>query len=197
MQVASCQRIPDIILVLFLFPSGITFEFSLSFRTFPPCSSAANTGHQSQRGSAPDSRPAANHERRPPVKPARLVTCSFWSSHRRGCRQTSHWKQVLNKPEQSSLNTHWTHTAMIRATPGFLVCLLFYIIYSGCCHVYFCCVKALTCKLCSETHVVCDVTTASPFLSCQVYIPSIIRISKRIYFNFYLSIYTLDSHGTL
>ncbi len=27
----------------------------------------------------------------------------------------------------------------------------------------------------AETHVVCDVTTASPFLSCQVYIPSIIH----------------------
>ncbi len=28
-----------------------------------------------------------------------------------------------------------------------IVCLLSYIIYSGCCHVYFCCVKALTCML--------------------------------------------------
>ncbi len=37
-------------------------------------------------------------------------------------------------------------------------CLLSYIIYSGCCHVYFCCVKAL-----AETHVVCNFTTASPF----------------------------------
>ncbi len=26
----------------------------------------------------------------------------------------------------------------------------------------------------AETHVVCDVKTASPFLSCQVYIPSTI-----------------------
>ncbi len=34
----------------------------------------------------------------------------------------------------------------------------------------------------AETHVVC-VTTASPFLSCQVYIPSIKHISKRIYFH--------------
>ncbi len=28
-----------------------------------------------------------------------------------------------------------------------IMCLLSYIIYSGCCHVYFCCVKALTCML--------------------------------------------------
>ncbi len=49
----------------------------------------------------------------------------------------------------------------------------------------------------AETHVVCDVTTASPWLSCQVYITSIIHISKRIYFNFYLSIYTLGGRGTL
>ncbi len=28
-----------------------------------------------------------------------------------------------------------------------ILCLLSYIIYSGCCHVYFCCVKALTCML--------------------------------------------------
>ncbi len=47
----------------------------------------------------------------------------------------------------------------------------------------------------AETHIVCDVTTASPFLSCQVYIPSIIHISKRIYF--YLSIYTLGGRGRL
>ncbi len=31
------------------------------------------------------------------------------------------------------------------------------------------------------------------FLNCQVYIPSIIHISKRIYLNVYLSIYTLVS----
>ncbi len=49
----------------------------------------------------------------------------------------------------------------------------------------------------AETHVVCDVTTASPFLSYQLYIPSIIHISKMIYFNFYLSIYTLGSRGRL
>ncbi len=50
----------------------------------------------------------------------------------------------------------------------------------------------------AETHVVCDdVTTASPFWSCQVYIPSMIRISKRIYFSFYLSIYTLGGRGRL
>ncbi len=46
----------------------------------------------------------------------------------------------------------------------------------------------LLCKSCNtyalslaETHFVC-VTTASLFLSCQVYIPGIIHISKRIYF---------------
>ncbi len=49
----------------------------------------------------------------------------------------------------------------------------------------------------AETHVVCDVTAASLFLSCQVYIPSMIHISKRIYFNFYLSIYTLGGRGRL
>ncbi len=43
----------------------------------------------------------------------------------------------------------------------------------------------------AETHVVCDVTSASPWLSVQVCIPSMIHISKRIYFSFYLSIYTL------
>ncbi len=48
----------------------------------------------------------------------------------------------------------------------------------------------------AEIHVVC-VTTASPFLSCQVNIPSIIHISKMIYFNFNLSIYTLGGRGTL
>ncbi len=47
-----------------------------------------------------------------------------------------------------------------------------------------------------ETLVVCDVTTASPFLSYQVYIHSIKHISKMIYFQFYLSIYTLGGHGT-
>ncbi len=36
----------------------------------------------------------------------------------------------------------------------------------------------------AETRIVCDVTTTSPFLSCQVYIQSIIHISKRIYFSF-------------
>ncbi len=48
----------------------------------------------------------------------------------------------------------------------------------------------------AETHIVC-VTTASPFLCFQVYIPSIIHISERIYFNFNLSIYTLGGRGTL
>ncbi len=42
----------------------------------------------------------------------------------------------------------------------------------------------------AETHVVCDVTTVSPLLSCQVCIPSIIHISKRIYFIF-VCLYTL------
>ncbi len=51
----------------------------------------------------------------------------------------------------------------------------------------------------AETHVVCDGTSASPFLSCQVtlYIPSMIHISKRIYFNFFLSVYTLSGRGRL
>ncbi len=31
----------------------------------------------------------------------------------------------------------------------------------------------------AETHVVCDVITASLFLSCQVYIQSIIHIRKK------------------
>ncbi len=56
--------------------------------------------------------------------------------------------------------------------------------------------KSLNMYTLTETHVVC-VTTASPFLSCQVYIPSIIHISKRIYFNLYLSIYTLGGCGRL
>ncbi len=43
----------------------------------------------------------------------------------------------------------------------------------------------------AETHVVCDdVTSASPFWSCQVYIPSMIHISKRIYLIF-ICLYTL------
>ncbi len=49
----------------------------------------------------------------------------------------------------------------------------------------------------AETHVVCDVKTASPFLSCQEDILSIIHISKRIYFNINLSKYTLGGHATL
>ncbi len=49
----------------------------------------------------------------------------------------------------------------------------------------------------AETLVVCYVTTASTFLSCHVYLPSIINISKRIYLNLYLSIYTLGGRGTL
>ncbi len=52
-----------------------------------------------------------------------------------------------------------------------IVCLLSYIIYSG------------------LNLFALFVTTASPFLSCQVYIPSIIHINKRIYFQFYLSIF--------
>ncbi len=31
--------------------------------------------------------------------------------------------------------------------PIVIVCLLSYIIYSDCCHVYFCCVKALPCNI--------------------------------------------------
>ncbi len=76
------------------------------------------------------------------------------------------------------------------------VCLLSYIIYSGCCHVYFCCVKTLTCMLWLKLTLFV-ITTASPFLSYHVYIPSIIHISKIIYLNFYLSIYTLGGRGTL
>ncbi len=76
-----------------------------------------------------------------------------------------------------------------------IVCLLSYIIYSCCCQVYFCCVKDLTCMLWLKLFV-CDVT-ASLFLSCQVFIPILIHISKRIYFHFYLSIYTLGGRGTL
>ncbi len=50
----------------------------------------------------------------------------------------------------------------------------------------------------AETHIVCVKTAfISLFLSGQVYIPSIIHISKRIYFQFYLSIYTLGGRGTL
>ncbi len=48
----------------------------------------------------------------------------------------------------------------------------------------------------AETHIVC-VITSSPFLCFQVYIPSIIHISERIYFYFYLSVYTLGGRGTL
>ncbi len=71
--------------------------------------------------------------------------------------------------------------------PMLIVCLLSYIIYSGCFHVYFCCVKALTCMFWLKLM----------FLSCQVYIPSVLHISKSIYFLFYLSIYTLGGRGTL
>ncbi len=63
------------------------------------------------------------------------------------------------------------------------------LIYSGCC-------KSLNMYALAETHIVC-VTTASPFLSCQMYIPSILHISKRIYFHICLSTYTLVGHGTL
>ncbi len=56
-------------------------------------------------------------------------------------------------------------------------------------------VKALTCMLWLK--LMLFVTTAFLFLSYQVYIPSIIHISKRIYFQFYLSIYILGGRGTL
>ncbi len=49
--------------------------------------------------------------------------------------------------------------------------------------------KSLNMYALADTNVVCNVTTASPFLSGQEYIPSIIHISKRIYLNFCLSIY--------
>ncbi len=77
-----------------------------------------------------------------------------------------------------------------------IVCLLSYIIHSGCCHVSFLLCKSLNMYALAETHVVC-VTTASPFLRCQVYIPSLKHISKGIYFQFYLSIYTLGGCTTL
>ncbi len=48
----------------------------------------------------------------------------------------------------------------------------------------------------AETHIVCDVTTASPFLSCQVYIPSITHISKRIYLNF-ICLYTISAAAVI
>ncbi len=39
------------------------------------------------------------------------------------------------------------HLKKITYKPYFIliVCLFSYIIYSGCCHIYLCCVKALTC----------------------------------------------------
>ncbi len=63
-----------------------------------------------------------------------------------------------------------------------IVCLLSCIIYSGC--LFLLC-KSLNMYALAETHVDCDVTTASPFLSCQVYIPSIIHITKMLYLNLY------------
>ncbi len=51
--------------------------------------------------------------------------------------------------------------------------------------------KSLNMYALAETHVACDVTTASPFLRYQVYIPSIMHSNKMIYFHFYLSIYML------
>ncbi len=51
----------------------------------------------------------------------------------------------------------------------------------------------------AETHVVMLQARVFPFWSCQVtlYIPSMIHINKRIYFHFYLSIYTLGGRGRL
>ncbi len=71
--------------------------------------------------------------------------------------------------------------------PIVIVCLLY---DSGCCHVYFCCVKAITCMLWLKLTLFVMFTTASPFLSCQVYIPSITHITKRIYFHC-ICLYTL------
>ncbi len=39
------------------------------------------------------------------------------------------------------------HLKKITYKPYSIICLLYYIIYSGCCHVYICCVKALPCML--------------------------------------------------
>ncbi len=47
-----------------------------------------------------------------------------------------------------------------------------------------------------EMYVVC-VTTASQFLSGQVYIPSIKHICKIIYFQLYLSAYALAGRGNV
>ncbi len=76
--------------------------------------------------------------------------------------------------------------------PIVIVCLWSYIIYSGCCHVYFCCV---VCSGWNSRYLWCY--NRLSFLSCQVCIPSIIHFSKRIYFHFYLSIYTLGGRGRL
>ncbi len=70
---------------------------------------------------------------------------------------------------QISISDVHIHLKKITYKPYFIliVCLFSYITYSGCCHVYLCCVKALTYAL-AETRVVCDVTTDSLFLYCQV-----------------------------
>ncbi len=79
---------------------------------------------------------------------------------------------------QMSISDVHIHLITYKPYPIIIVCFLSYII-SGCCHVDFCCV------VCSaETRCLC-------YNSCQLYIPSIIHISTMIYFQFYLSIYTL------
>ncbi len=106
----------------------------------------------------------------------------------------------------SILDVH-IHLKKITYKPYSIVieCFLSYIIYSGCClvyyvliyyvkcYVYFCCVKALTCRLWLKL-MLFQMLQPPLFLSCQVYIPSIIHLSKRIYFQFYLSTYALGGH---
>ncbi len=53
------------------------------------------------------------------------------------------------------------------------VFIILYNLYCGYCHVYFC----------------CDVTTASPFLSYHVYIPSVIHFKKGSIFNLFVYIH--------
>ncbi len=47
----------------------------------------------------------------------------------------------------SSRNEHFRCTHSSKPYPIVIMCLWSYIIYIGCCHVYFCCVKALRCML--------------------------------------------------
>ncbi len=71
----------------------------------------------------------------------------------------------ISKSQENHIQTIFYHNRVF---------IILYSLYCGCCHVYFC----------------CDVTTASPFLSYHVYIPSVIHFRKRIYFHF-ICLYTL------